>query len=61
VELTAAARSIQEFSFQVFEAFTAATIVYIFINVIVVLGMRFLEKRVQIPGFVGPSMNTGGH
>jgi len=61
VELTAAARSIQEFSFQVFEAFTAATIVYICINVIVVLGMRLLEKRVQIPGFVGPSMNTGGH
>ena len=61
VELTAAARSIQEFSFQVFEAFTAATIVYILINVIVVFGMRFLEKRVQIPGFVGPSMNTGGH
>ena len=61
VELTAAARSIQEFSFQVFEAFTAATIVYILINVIVVFGMRLLEKRVQIPGFVGPSMNTGGH
>jgi glutamate/aspartate transport system permease protein len=61
VELTAAARSIQEFSFQVFEAFTAATIVYILINVIVVFGMRILEKRVQIPGFVGPSMNTGAH
>ena len=61
VELTARARAIQEFSFQVFEAFTAATIVYICINVVVVLGMRFLEKRVQVPGFVGPAMNTGGH
>src|SRR6185312_9669331 len=29
VELTAAARAMQEFSFQVFEAFTAATLIYI--------------------------------
>ena len=30
----------QEFSFQVFEAFTAATIIYIVINIIVTFGMR---------------------
>jgi amine acid ABC transporter, permease protein, 3-TM region, His/Glu/Gln/Arg/opine family len=53
VELTAAAHAMQEFSFQVFEAFTAATLIYIFINIIVVIVMRFLEKRIAVPGFIG--------
>ncbi|MGE0311865.1 MAG: amino acid ABC transporter permease [Lautropia sp.] len=52
LELTAAARSIQEFSFQVFEAFTAATLVYLMINGVVVLAMRWLERRVAVPGMV---------
>jgi glutamate/aspartate transport system permease protein len=52
VELTASARSMQEFSFQVFEAFTAATLIYISITLVVVVGMRFLEKRVQVPGLI---------
>jgi glutamate/aspartate transport system permease protein len=60
VELTAAARSMQEFSFQVFEAFTAATLIYIVVNIIVVTGMRWLERRVAVPGFIGP-VQTGGH
>jgi len=53
VELTARARAMQEFTFQVFEAFTAATIIYLLVNLVVVLGMRSLEKRVQVPGFIG--------
>ena len=53
VELTARARAMQEFSFQVFEAFTAATIIYILVNIVVVLCMRVLEKRVAVPGFIG--------
>src|SRR5436305_2802757 len=32
-ELTARARSMQEFSFQVFEAFSAATLIYLVINI----------------------------
>ena len=60
VELTAAARSMQEFSFQVFEAFTAATLIYVIVNIIVVTGMRYIEKRVAVPGFIGPAQ-TGGH
>jgi len=51
-ELTARARSMQEFSFQVFEAFTAATLLYIAITLVVVIGMRILEKRVQVPGLI---------
>lgn len=60
IELTAAARSMQEFSFQVFEAFSAATIIYVTINIIVVFLMRALEKALAVPGFIGAN-NAGGH
>ena len=53
VELTAAARSMQEYSFQVFEAFTAATVIYLLLNLVVVLLMRFIERRVAVPGLIG--------
>jgi len=52
IELTGQARSMQEFSFQVFEAFTAATVMYLLINFVVVTGMRLLERRVAIPGYI---------
>src|SRR5688572_27868431 len=52
VELTARARSMQEFTFQVFEAFTAATVIYILVTLVVVYGMRKLEKKVQVPGLI---------
>jgi glutamate/aspartate transport system permease protein len=52
LELTARARAIQEFSFQVFEAFTAATLLYLAINVVVVVAMRFLERKVAVPGYM---------
>ena len=52
LELTARARSMQEFSFQVFEAFTAATLLYLVINVVVVTAMRFLETKVAVPGYI---------
>ena len=52
IELTGAARSMQEFSFQVFEAFTAATVLYLLINVVVVIAMRLLERGLAIPGYI---------
>ncbi len=63
VELTSRARAIQEFTFNVFEAFTAATVIYILVNAIVVLFMRWLEKRVAVPGFIGTAASTpmAGH
>jgi glutamate/aspartate transport system permease protein len=36
----------------VFEAFTAATLIYICITLVVVFGMRRLEKRVAVPGLI---------
>ncbi|TGD94886.1 amino acid ABC transporter permease [Methylobacterium nonmethylotrophicum] len=50
LELTARARAMQEFSFQVFEAFTAATIIYIIINLLVVTAAGLIERRVAVPG-----------
>ncbi|ALK08063.1 amino acid ABC transporter permease [Blastochloris viridis] len=55
MELTARARSMQEFSFQVFEAFTAATLLYVVLNLVVTFGMRWLEKSVAVPGYIGSS------
>jgi glutamate/aspartate transport system permease protein len=42
----------QEFSFQVFEAFTAATLMYLGINVVVVVAMRLVERGVAVPGYI---------
>jgi len=52
LELTGRARAMQEFSFQVFEAYAAATVIYLLTNLVVVLGMRWLESRVRVPGLI---------
>jgi glutamate/aspartate transport system permease protein len=52
IELTGEARAMQEFSFQVFEAFTGATVLYLLINIVVVVAMRFLERSIAIPGYI---------
>ena len=52
LELTSRARSMQEYSFQVFEAFTAATLMYLLLNLIVVSFVKLIERRVAVPGFM---------
>ncbi|HET7547050.1 MAG TPA: amino acid ABC transporter permease [Usitatibacter sp.] len=52
MELTGRAKSMQEFSFQVFEAFAAATVIYMLTNLVVVIGMRWLERKVRVPGLL---------
>src|SRR5262249_52146669 len=61
LELTGRARAMHEFSFPVVEAFAAATVIYLLTNLLVVLAMRALEKRVRVPGFIGtgPAIQTG--
>ena len=61
MELTARARSMQEFSFQVFEAFTVATLLYLLTNMIVTVLMRRLEKSIAVPGYLGASANVVVH
>lgn len=49
-ELTARTQQIESYTFQGFEAFTAATTIYIAIALAVTFGMRALERRVATPG-----------
>ncbi len=52
LELTAQARQITEYTFNGFEAFTIATVLYLFVTFTVVTGMRFVERRLHIPGTI---------
>jgi len=61
MELTARTRSMQEFSFQVFEAFTAATILYLALNLLIVLGMQRIERWLAVPGFAARGASAAGH
>jgi glutamate/aspartate transport system permease protein len=63
LELTGRARAMQEMTFQVFEAFAAATVLYLLTNLLVVLGMRLLERRVRVPGLIasGGPVQVAGH
>jgi len=53
LELTAQAQQISEYTFQSFEAYTAATVSYVLIALVVTLLMQWLEGRVRVPGFAG--------
>ena len=62
LELTGRARAMQEFTFKVFEAFSAATVIYLITNLIIVLLMRLFENKLRVPGFIGsPTQITPGH
>jgi glutamate/aspartate transport system permease protein len=61
MELTARARAMQEMSFQVFEAFTAATVIYILINIAVTFAMRWVERRAAVPGLIGAAAPAATH
>jgi len=62
LELTGRARAMQEFSFKVFEAFSAATLIYLITNLVIVLLMRTLESKMRVPGFIGSTTQiTAGH
>ena len=52
LETTAQARQIEEYTFQGFEAFTAATLLYIVVTSTVMLLMKLIEGRVRIPGMI---------
>lgn len=53
LELTAQSQQIAEYTFQGFEAFTAATILYVCIALVATVLMQVLEKYTRIPGYVG--------
>ncbi len=51
-ELTFRSREMGEYTFRFFEAFSAATIIYIVIGMIANRVMAFVEKRLAVPGFI---------
>jgi glutamate/aspartate transport system permease protein len=53
LELTAQSQQIAEFTFQGFEAFTAATVIYVVIALFATMIAQTLERFTKIPGFVG--------
>lgn len=53
LELTAQSQQIAEYTFQGFEAFTAATVIYVSIALVATILMQVLEKYTRIPGYVG--------
>jgi glutamate/aspartate transport system permease protein len=60
VELTGSARAMQENSFQVFEAFAAATTLYLALNLVIVLCMRQVENLSVVPGFGATRVRARG-
>lgn len=53
MELTGQSRQLSEFSAQPFEAFVAATVIYMLITLLVVWLMHAIEARSRIPGLLG--------
>lgn len=52
LELTAQTRQIEEYTFQGFEAFTTATVLYITVTFMVMAVMRIVEGKLAIPGMI---------
>jgi len=50
LELTAQIQQIAEYTFQGFEAYTAATVIYVFIALVATLLMHQIEKKMRIDG-----------
>ena len=61
MELTARTRAMESHTFQVFEAFAAATVIYIVVNVTVSQAMRALERKVSVPGLIGGAAHGPKH
>jgi glutamate/aspartate transport system permease protein len=53
LELTAQSQQIAEYTFQGFEAYTAATVIYVCIALIATVIMQLLERYTRIPGYMG--------
>src|SRR5690606_8841204 len=52
IELTSRTRTMQEYTFQVFEAFTMATLMYLALNLVFVVLSQWIERAVAVPGLI---------
>lgn len=53
LELAAQGRQLVDYTAQPYESFIAVTLLYLMLNAIVMLGMRQVEKRARVPGYIG--------
>jgi glutamate/aspartate transport system permease protein len=53
LELAAQGRQLVDYTAQPYESFIAVTVLYMAINIVVMTGMRWLEQRVRVPGYIG--------
>jgi ABC-type amino acid transport system permease subunit len=60
LELTGRARAMQEFSFKVFEAFAAATVIYLLTNLVVVFAHARAGEKGARAGLISASPPPGG-
>jgi His/Glu/Gln/Arg/opine family amino acid ABC transporter permease subunit len=59
MELLAQTKQTAEFSANLFEAFTLATLIYFTLNMSLMLLMRLVEKKVAVPGLISVGVNNG--
>jgi glutamate/aspartate transport system permease protein len=59
MELLAQTKQTAEFSANLFEAFTLATLIYFTLNMSLMLLMRMVEKKVAVPGLISVGVNNG--
>jgi glutamate/aspartate transport system permease protein len=53
LELAAQGRQLVDYTAQPYESFIAVTLLYVIINVVVMIIMRWVEGRTRIPGYIG--------
>ncbi|MBL8377673.1 MAG: amino acid ABC transporter permease [Burkholderiales bacterium] len=61
VELFFRTREMGELTFRYFEAFTAATVIYVVIAMTANRVMAVVEKKVAVPGYISGASTGGGH
>jgi glutamate/aspartate transport system permease protein len=52
LELAAQGRQLVDYTAQPFESFIAVTVLYMLINVIVMSGMHWVERKTRVPGYI---------
>lgn len=59
LELTAQSRQIESYTFHPFEAYAAATVLYVLITALVMFFMRFVEAKSSVPGMFSRGRGWG--
>lgn len=53
LELAAQGRQLLDYTAQAYESFIAVTVLYVIINIVVMMAMRWVEHRTRVPGLIG--------